>query len=145
MGLTCSHLWYQTSITGLHSFWNSCDAIALVFMGHFSGLDAVLPVRRLRVCQAFLPGMCWVNGFHCLHPTFLAFLIQALYQYVSCGFKPLIGCCGCVVFIQLLAFFIPAWNVVFLIATWNLFPGYIGLHAAECLVRCVQVCVVQWW
>ena len=34
-------------------FWSSCDAIALTLTGHLSGLDAILPVRRLIVCQAF--------------------------------------------------------------------------------------------
>ena len=34
-------------------FWSSCDAIALAPTEHMSGLDVVLPVRRLIVCQAF--------------------------------------------------------------------------------------------
>ena len=95
-------------------FWSSCDAIVLAHTRHLSGLDAVLPVRRLIVCQT---GVCVVNGFHCLYPTFLVFLLQVLDQDVSCGFRPHSECCGCVVFIQLLAFFVPVWNVVLLIAT----------------------------
>ena len=78
-------------------FWSSCDAIALALTGHLSGLDAVLPdVRAVDSVPSFSAGVCEVNGFHCLYPTFLALLIQALDQGVSCGFRPLTGCCGCV-------------------------------------------------
>ena len=34
-------------------FCCSCNAIVLALTGHLLGLDAVLPVRRLIVCQAF--------------------------------------------------------------------------------------------
>ena len=46
---------FEKSWSGLvkRPFWSSCDAIALAFTGHLSGLDAVLPVRRLIVCQGF--------------------------------------------------------------------------------------------
>ena len=102
--------------------WRSYDAIVLAFTWHFSGLDAVLPVDSVPILSA---GVCEVNGFHCLYPTFLAFLIQALDQDVSCGLRPLTGCCGCVVIIQL-ALFVPAWNAVLLIAKGIWLLGCIG-------------------
>ena len=106
-------------------FWSCCDAIAfthgtLVWFRCGSTCEAVDSV------PSFSAGVCEVNRFHCLYPTFLAFFILALDLDVSCGFRPLTGCCGCVVFIQLLAFFVPAWNVVLLIATGNWLPGCIG-------------------
>ena len=97
-------------------FWSSCNTIALALTGHLSGLDAVdsVPGFSARVCE--------VDGFNCLYPTLFTFLIQALDhidQDDSCVFRPLTGCCGCVVFLQLLAFFFPAWDVLLLVTTGN--------------------------
>ena len=52
---------------------SSRDATASAPTGHPSGPDAVLPARRLSR-PSFSAGACEVKGFHCLHPTFLAFL-----------------------------------------------------------------------
>ena len=42
----------------------------------------------------FSAGVCKVEEFDCLYPTFLTFLIQALHQYEICGFRPLTECCA---------------------------------------------------
>ena len=100
-------------------FWSSCGAISLALMGHLSGLDADLPVRRLISVLSFSAGVCEVYGFNCLYLTLLTFLMKALDQDVSCVFRPLTGCCVSVVFIQLLAFFVPSWDLVLLVTTGN--------------------------
>ena len=63
---------------------------------------------------SFSAGVCEVNRFHCLYPTFLAFLIQALDQEIAVASDSSLDVA---LFRQLLAFFVPAWNVVLLIAT----------------------------
>ena len=65
---------------------------------------------------SFSAGVCEVNRFHCLYPTFLAFLIEALDQKIAVASDSSLDVA---VFRQLLAFFVPAWNVVLLIATGN--------------------------
>ena len=68
-------------------FWSSCDAIALALTGNLSGVDAVSTCGAVDSVPSFSAGVCEVNRFHCLNPTFLAFLIQALDQKNSCGFR----------------------------------------------------------
>ena len=63
-----------------------CNCVSA--QGRLSGSHVVLSVRWLIVRQAFrLECVCEVNGLHRLYPTFLAFLIQALDQDVSHGFR----------------------------------------------------------
>ena len=77
---------------------------------------------------SFSAGVCEVNRFHCLYSAFLAFLIQALDQEIAVASdSPL----DVAVFRQLLAFFDPEWNVVFLIAT--------GTDCSAALLACCRI------
>ena len=75
----------------------------------------------------------------------LSWRFLALGQDVSSSFRPFTRCRRRVVPTQLPVSPVPARNAVPPTATGNWPPGCTGQHAAECLIRGVQVCVVQWW